>query len=83
MTLRSSFGISFKPNNYLEVTTADLKQKLQSIDTTKAVILGDMFELGNKSIDEHKKIVKLLSSKNIDSCYFIGEDFYKVKSTNE
>ena len=28
MTLRSSFGISFKPNNYFEVTTADLKQKL-------------------------------------------------------
>ena len=28
MTLRSSFGISFKPNNYLEVTAADLKQKL-------------------------------------------------------
>ncbi len=41
MTLRSSFGISFKPNNYLEVTTADLKQKLQSIDTTKAIILGE------------------------------------------
>ena len=28
MTLRSSFGISFRPNNYFEVTTADLKQKL-------------------------------------------------------
>ena len=35
MTLRSSFGISFKPNNYFEVTTADLKQKLQSIDAKK------------------------------------------------
>ena len=42
-----------------------------------------MFELGNNSLDEHKKIVELLSSKNIDSCYFIGEDFFKVKSTNE
>lgn len=41
MTLRSSFGISFKPNNYFEVTTADLKQKLQSIDAKKAVILGE------------------------------------------
>ena len=41
MTLRSSFGISFKPNNYFEVTTADLKQKLQSIDAEKAVILGE------------------------------------------
>ena len=41
MTLRSSFGISFKPNNYFEVTAADLKQKLQSIDAKKAVILGE------------------------------------------
>ena len=58
-------------------------ESFSSIKNSKAVILGDMFELGNNSIDEHKKIVKLLSSKNIDSCYFIGEDFYKVKSTNE
>ena len=42
-----------------------------------------MFELGKKSYDEHKKIVELLSNKNIESCYFIGEDFFKVKSTNE
>ena len=41
MTLRSSFGISFKHNNYLEDTAADLKQKLQSIDAEKAVILGE------------------------------------------
>ena len=41
MILRSSFGISFRPNNYFEVTTADLKQKLQSIDAKKAVILGE------------------------------------------
>ena len=42
-----------------------------------------MFELGNNSHDEHKKIVELLSSKNIDRCYFIGEDFFKVKSTDD
>ena len=41
MTLRSSFGISFKPKNYFEVTTADLKQKLQSIDVKESVILGE------------------------------------------
>ena len=42
-----------------------------------------MFELGINSYDEHKKIVELLSIKNIDRCYFIGEDFFKVKSTND
>jgi len=58
-------------------------ESFSRIKNSKAVILGDMFELGNNSLDEHKKIVKLLSSKNIDSCYFIGEDFFKVKSANE
>ena len=41
MTLRSSFGISFKPNNYFEVTTADLKQKLQLIDVKKEKALAN------------------------------------------
>ena len=58
-------------------------ESFSSIKNSKAVILGDMFELGNNSLNEHKKIVKLLSSKNFDSCYFIGEDFFKVKSKNE
>ena len=58
-------------------------ESFSNVKNSKAIILGDMFELGNKSLDEHRKIVELLSSKNIDSCYFIGEDFFKVKSTNE
>ena len=58
-------------------------ESFSNMENSKAIILGDMFELGNNSHDEHKKIVELLSIKNIDSCYFIGEDFFKVKSTNE
>ena len=58
-------------------------ESFSNVENSKAIILGDMFELGNNSHDEHKKIVELLSIKNIDSCYFIGEDFFKVKSTNE
>ena len=58
-------------------------ESFSNVKNSKAIILGDMFELGNKSLDEHRKIIELLSSKNIDSCYFIGEDFFKVKSTYE
>ena len=58
-------------------------ESFSNVENSKAIILGDMFELGNNSHDEHKKIVELLSIKNIDSCYFIGEDFFKVKSKNE
>ena len=53
-----------------------------NVENSKAIILGDMFELGDNSLEEHKKIIKLLSGKNIDSCYFVGEEFYKVKSMN-
>ena len=58
-------------------------ESFSNIENSKAIILGDMFELGTNSYDEHKKIVELLSIKNIDRCYFIGEDFFKVKSTND
>ena len=58
-------------------------ESFSNIENSKAIILGDMFELGINSYDEHKKIVELLSIKNIDRCYFIGEDFFKVKFTND
>lgn len=43
----------------------------------KIMILGDMFELGNESQSEHKKIVNLLSQQNQAMCYFVGKDFYQ------
>ena len=43
----------------------------------KIVILGDMFELGNESVGEHKAIVALLSATDNISCYFVGKDFFQ------
>lgn len=44
--------------------------------THKTAILGDMFELGDESCDEHGKIVSLME-KHIDvEVYFIGTGFY-------
>ena len=46
---------------------------------TKALVLGDMFELGENSAIEHKKIIDITEKLNIDRCIFIGEEFYKAK----
>ena len=48
--------------------------ELESIK--KTVFLGDMFELGDSSIQEHKAIVDLLSNYININCYFIGKYFY-------
>lgn len=45
----------------------------------KIAILGDMFELGNESIEEHKKIVASLENESQIKVYFIGKDFYQNK----
>jgi len=49
----------------------------------KVAILGDMFELGEESLDEHRKIVMMLIDENIE-VYFIGKDFnfHKVDRSN-
>ncbi|SHG25569.1 UDP-N-acetylmuramoyl-tripeptide--D-alanyl-D-alanine ligase [Flavobacterium fluvii] len=49
---------------------------LQLDNLNKIVILGDMFELGNESWQEHKVIVNSLLNKKEVICYFIGKEFY-------
>ena len=48
----------------------------------KIAILGDMFELGEESLVEHKKIVELLENNSNISTYFIGKDFYANHKSN-
>ena len=50
----------------------------------KVVIIGDMFELGEESLDEHKTIINQLEPQSLIDCYFIGKDFYfnKVEKPN-
>lgn len=45
----------------------------------KIAILGDMFELGEESVAEHKNVVDLLLKEEKTECYFIGKDFYRNK----
>lgn len=56
---------------------------LQLENQNKIMILGDMFELGNESHDEHKAIVESLSNQDKSKCYLIGKSFYENKILNE
>ncbi|MBP1640279.1 MAG: UDP-N-acetylmuramoyl-tripeptide--D-alanyl-D-alanine ligase [Bacteroidetes bacterium] len=46
----------------------------------KAVILGDMFELGDQSHQEHQKIVDLLEKSAFDKVILVGERFGAIPS---
>lgn len=45
----------------------------------KIAILGDMFELGDESFEEHQKIVELTSNHPEVEIYFVGKHFFKTK----
>ena len=49
---------------------------VQLDNQNKIVILGDMFELGQESPQEHKEIVDSLYEVGNVVCYFVGKDFY-------
>lgn len=44
----------------------------------KSVILGDMKELGDISVDEHRNIIELVSSQGFDNVFLVGSIFYKL-----
>jgi UDP-N-acetylmuramoyl-tripeptide--D-alanyl-D-alanine ligase len=49
----------------------------------KALILGDMLELGEKSDEEHKRILSLLRSLNIGKVYLVGQAFSKASKGSD
>lgn len=48
----------------------------------KAVILGDMFELGHESTTEHAAIVALVKNLGFAKAVFLGKEYYKVKTSD-
>jgi UDP-N-acetylmuramoyl-tripeptide--D-alanyl-D-alanine ligase len=45
----------------------------------KIIILGDMFELGDESSDEHRAIAEKVISLHADQSIFIGKNFFEVQ----
>lgn len=59
--------------------TLALRNFIQSPEKNKIAFLGDMFELGTESFEEHKQIVtSLINEKNVQF-NFIGKEFFSAK----
>lgn len=58
-----------------------LENFIQLEKNNKVIIIGDMFELGNESIEEHESIVNYLKKEDQITCYFIGKYFYLNKNS--
>nr|WP_321540094.1 hypothetical protein [Flavobacterium piscinae] len=53
-----------------------LQNFIQLDKNSKIAVLGDMFELGNDSFQEHQNIInKLYLNANFD-CHIIGKEFF-------
>ena len=49
----------------------------------KVLFLGDMFELGNVSDEEHQNIVDFLTHNQIGRVFLVGKNFYKTNITGD
>ncbi len=49
---------------------------------SKLVLLGDMFELGVYSSEEHQKLLDLLWENNLKNAILVGSEFYKLKDSH-
>jgi len=47
----------------------------------KVLILGDMFELGDESAEEHASVIKKAMETDADERIFIGKEFYEAEAT--
>jgi UDP-N-acetylmuramoyl-tripeptide--D-alanyl-D-alanine ligase len=50
-------------------------QSFATMNGTKAVLLGDMLELGESSQSEHLEIFELAKSLGFDEIYLVGHEF--------
>lgn len=46
----------------------------------KIFVLGDMKELGEKSLEAHRTIMNLVKEKGVESAAFVGPDFFAAKT---
>lgn len=60
-----------------------IKNFLQLDKENKVAILGDMFELGEESLQEHKNIIALLEKEADVKAYFVGSHFFANKIESE
>jgi UDP-N-acetylmuramoyl-tripeptide--D-alanyl-D-alanine ligase len=54
-----------------------------SVAEEKMVVLADMMELGDHSLEEHMEIIDLVNRLGFDQKYFIGEIFFEAADNNK
>lgn len=53
-----------------------LENFIQLDKPNKAIVIGDMYELGSESLSEHKFIVDFLAKESSFECHLVGKDFF-------
>ncbi len=53
-----------------------LENFIQLDKANKCIVIGDMYELGEESMEEHKAIVQFLNKNSSFECHFVGKDFF-------
>ncbi|MFS8616460.1 MAG: UDP-N-acetylmuramoyl-tripeptide--D-alanyl-D-alanine ligase, partial [Solitalea sp.] len=61
---------------------AALRNLAARTSANKVAILGDMFELGEYSPDEHAAVVELLEELHIPKAILVGPEFYRHRKSN-
>lgn len=59
-----------------------LENLSQLTDKKKMAILGDMFEIGKNSFDEHANIVEMAQNIQLDNLVLIGNNFLEVQTAS-
>ena len=85
---RSEILISDTNKIYLDAYNANPTSMLAAISNfenikNRVLILGDMFELGEYSDQEHQKIVDFVTNKDYNKVYLVGDNFSKCNTYGE
>ncbi|MDC8005644.1 UDP-N-acetylmuramoyl-tripeptide--D-alanyl-D-alanine ligase [Aureisphaera galaxeae] len=62
---------------------AALENFEQSEGSSKLMILGDMFELGDVAHEEHQKIANFVADHSFGTAYLVGENFFGIRSNSD
>lgn len=78
--------------DYYNANASSMSAALDNLETfpaaqKKAVVLGDMFELGEEAAEEHAKLIMRVKNMPLDRRIFVGNCFYEQRAaadvTNE
>lgn len=72
--------------DFYNANPSSMEAALANIDLlssdNKTIVIGDMFELGQESEEQHKHIAEQADRLHINTRIFIGADFYKARESH-